>query len=332
VTGQPPPSDEIVVRPYTPEDKSRLLAFIREVWSFKPDVDTQFDNRWWWNLDPPPLLVADDRATNAIVGMCAFMPFTLLARGTDIPSTWFVDFYVLPQYQGKGLGRRLTEQVQDRFPLTASLSQTAMAYRVFARMGWSARKLVRVHMHPLPMNWMFPENRGTLRVSKNEPALESLNRLWERARHGYEFIATRTADELLQRYAPHGGRNYNWLMCHRGDDCAGYVVVRRGRSHGLLVDFLVEKGDDEALGALLSTGVRTLIGEGAGRVYCLATDPDCERLLKSRGFMSSTTPLLGRRLNSQNKYLTYRTQSNSPAIDPAKWYLTLGDCDLDLAW
>ena len=332
VAGHVTRSDEVVVRPYAPDDRSRLLAFIRQVWSFKPDADAQFDNRWWWNVNPPPLLIADDRATNAVVGMCAFMPFTLQARQTDISSAWFVDFYVLPQYQGRGLGRRLTEHVQGRFALTASLSQTAMAYRVFARMGWSARKLVRVHMHPFPANWMFPENRGGLRVSTIEPTIESLNGLWERVRRGYECIAARTPAELLQRYAPHGGRDYIWATSHRGGACSGYIVLRRVRSHGLIVDFLVEKGDTAAFDALLSTAVRTLIRMGAGRIYCLSTDPDCERILKSRGFMSSATPLLGRRLSSQNKYLTCRAEAGAPAIDPANWYLTLGDCDLDLAW
>jgi GNAT superfamily N-acetyltransferase len=332
VAGQSPLSDEIVIRPYASEDKARLLAFIRQVWSFKPDVEIQFDNRWWWSVNFPPLLVADDPAANAIVGLCAFMPFTLQARAQEIPSAWFVDFYVLPQYQGKGLGRRLTERVQESFRLTASLSQTAMAYRVFARMGWSARAVVQVYMHPLPMRWMFPTTRGTLRLSNTGPSRDDLNRFWERVRQGYELIATREADELLKRYAPGDPRKYMWLTCHRGNECAGYVILRKVRSHGLFVDFLVEKGDREAFAALVSDGVRTLMREGVDRIYCLSTDSEWQRLLKSRGFLSSTTPLLGRRLGSQDKYLTYRTESASLTIDPSAWYLTLGDCDLDLAW
>lgn len=134
-----PHADDILVRPYAPGDKSRLLTFIRRAWSYKPDVDAQFENRWSWNASARPLLVAEDRTAHAIVGVCAFGPFTLQAREQGLPSAWFVDCYVLPEYQGKGLGRRLTERVQDAFSRTASLSQTAMVYRVFARMGWSAR-------------------------------------------------------------------------------------------------------------------------------------------------------------------------------------------------
>lgn len=336
VAGHVARSDEVVIRPYAPGDKSRLLTFIRHVWSSKADVDTQFQNRWWWNATAPPLLVADDPATNAIVGMCAFMPFTLRAGEQNVSSAWFVDFYVLPQYQGKGLGRRLTEGVQAAYSLTASLSQTAMAYRVFARMGWSARTLVKVYMHPFPIRWLFPAGAGRLRVSSSAdgvlPGPHDLERLWERVKHGYDVIADRNAAGLLERYAGDGTRKYTWLTCHRGDDCAGYLIVRRVRSHGLIVDFLVASGDREAFGALLSEGVGTLMRERVQRIYCLSTYPEWERVLRSRGFLSSETPLVGRRLGSQNKYLTYRAESPAFSIDAAAWYLTLGDCDLDLAW
>jgi ribosomal protein S18 acetylase RimI-like enzyme len=334
--GQLRGADDVLVRPYALEDKPRLLTFIRHVWSYKPDVEAQFNNRWWWSASPPPLLVAENPVSNAIVGMCAFMPFTLRAHGQDLPSAWFVDFYVLPEYQGQGLGRRLTERVQNAFSVTASLSQTAMAYRVFARMGWSARALVRLHMHPLPMRWLFPSGKGTLRMSgpnaTEPPARLDLDRLWNRVGQGYDLIAARNGDALLNRYATDSHRRYAWVTCYRNNECAGYIVVRTVRSHGLVVDFLVQRGDREAFSALLSEGVRALIESGAERIYCLSTDPEWERLLRLRGFLSSVTPILGPRLASQNKWLTYRTDSASLTLDATGWYLTLGDCDLDLAW
>ena len=82
---------ELHVRPYAQADRLPLLELMRQVWPHKPEVDHEVNRRWWWRQPEPPLCVVDDTAGRRLVGLCAYMPFTLRARGQDLPSAWFVD-------------------------------------------------------------------------------------------------------------------------------------------------------------------------------------------------------------------------------------------------
>jgi GNAT superfamily N-acetyltransferase len=337
-------SDEFLVRPYAASDSAAVLALLRQVWAHKHDVETQFRDRWWWQFEQPPLYVVET-AQRTLGGLCAYVPFTLRVRGGDVPSAWFVDFYVLPQYQGRGLGRRLTCAVQERFPMTASLSQTAMAWRVFQKMGWHERAGVTLYMHPYPARWLFRGPSASHRVSTHAiaaglPAAADLDRLWSQARDAYEAIARRDSAHILQRYESQGGREYVLVCCHRGPECTGYMIVRAvrpvsarsARTDGLIVDYLLHPDDADTFAALLGEAARVLRDAGAERLYCISTSRQSQRVLTSRGFLSPGTPLLGRLLRSNVKWLTFTQAPGAGRIDPAAWFLTMGDCDIDYAW
>lgn len=340
-----PPASELVVRPCAREDSGPLMELLRQVWSHKRNIEKHVHNRWWWQMDQPPLYVAEDRAARALVGLCAFIPFTLMTPAGELSGAWFVDFFVLPAFQGRGLGRRLTRAVQDRFPLTASLSQTAMAYRVFQKMGWRERSPVTMFMHPLPRKWMFRMRPNGCRVDVSPleaagDAVTDLDGLWSRVQGLYPAIALRTGAQILTRYASHAGRSYALLRCYAQEDCVGYMIVRVVGSlsgdarppHGLIVDYLVRPDDRAAFGSLLSEAASLLIDRGATRIYCISTVAACRRVLASHGFLSPSTPVLGRRLRGDTKWLTFATAADVPAVDAAAWYLTIGDCDVDYTW
>jgi GNAT superfamily N-acetyltransferase len=334
-------ADDFVVRAYTPEDKARLLELLQQVWSHKRNVEAHFNDRWWWQSSEPPLYVVEDRH-GKLAGLCAYIPFTLRARAQNLSSAWLVDFYVLPQCQGKGLGRLLTRQVEDRSSITASLSQTAMAYRVFRRMGWSERSGTHLSMHPFAARWMFPRSkeRRVQQVSVDDLPAADLDLLWERLRGAYGAIANRSSAHIRDRYGNQRRRRYDLLCCYRERQCVGYMVVRTVESlsgggqppQGLIVDFLLDPRDDATFRALLSVAVSVLLDRGARRVYCLTTVRGFERILASRGFFSPLTPLLGRRLKSQTKWLTYSSRVSPNPVDVNEWFLTMGDCDIDAAW
>src|SRR5512137_1716701 len=141
-------STNVTVRPYAPADHAALLDLLREVWPHKHDVAAHVEDRWWWRHASPPILVAGDTRTLRLLALCAFMPFTLIAGGTPHSAAWFVDFFVRPDCQGRGIGSRLTRAVQERFAVTASLSQTEAAWRVFQKLGWHPRTPVPLYTHP----------------------------------------------------------------------------------------------------------------------------------------------------------------------------------------
>ncbi len=66
--------------------------------------------RWWYRAGfqsgIEPLLAVD---SGAVVGQAGVIPALLRVAGTPRRAQWYVDFAVLPEYQGKGLGQRLTQ-------------------------------------------------------------------------------------------------------------------------------------------------------------------------------------------------------------------------------
>ena len=338
-------ADTLDVRPYVPEDRPRLLDLLQQVWSYKCDVDRHVAERWWWQSDPAPIMVVDNLASRVLVGLCAYMPCTLTGSGREASCAWFVDFYVRAEYQGRGLGKRLTRAVEDRFAVTASLSQTAMAYRVFQKLGWSDRSAVQVLMHPWARRWMFPGVPAGLRIETAAigttlPESSSLDSLWFRARDRYPLIARRTSADLFRRYSAQPHRGYILIRAGRGQDCVGYMIVRTVRSRsgrsvapaGLVVDWLVDPDDRETFGALLGEAASVLTADGCNRLWCATTVAAQSEMLRSSGFLASDTPLLGRALKGNTKWLTWVATPEAAWVKSAEWYLTLGDCDIDYAW
>src|SRR4051812_33447428 len=109
---------EFTIRPYDDADKAAFLELVKRVWSFNKDPEARFHQRWWWQRAKPPLFLLEDGSR--LIGFCGHIPFSLRAGGREVPSAWFVDFFVLPEYQGKGLGKRLTKMVQDRGAVTGA--------------------------------------------------------------------------------------------------------------------------------------------------------------------------------------------------------------------
>lgn len=337
-------ADDFRVRPYDGADKGAVLELLRQVWAHKRHLAADFQDRWWWQWAQPPLYVVEG-PQRALAGLCAYIPFTLRARGREFSSAWFVDFYVLQECQGRGLGRRLTQAVQERFAITASLSQTAMAWRVFQKMGWHERTRVTLYMNPFPAPWTFRRPPPAVRISTHPiaaglPVAADLDRLWARVRDRYQVIACRDSASILRRYTSQGDRRYVLLCGHQGEQCAGYMIVRAVRSvvansrraEGLVVDYLVHPEDRRTFAALLGQAVSVLRDEGAGRMYCISSSPRCQRALAAHGFLSPAAPLVGRLLRGNTKWLTYYSRADAGPIDPAAWFLTIGDCDIDYAW
>lgn len=340
-----PTEHDLIVRPYATQDDVCLLALLREVWSHKRDIEQHVQDRWWWQWDEPPLYVVEDPAQGTLAGLCAYIPFTLRTNGMELPSAWFVDFYVRDDYRGRGLGKRLTSAVQNRHAVTASLSQTAMAYRVFQKLGWSDRSPVTLYVHPLPRRWMFrpasPQHRiMTAAIDASLPVWLDVDALWVRVRNEFPGIAVRTSASLLARYTTRGDRQYVLVGAYRGQAFVGYMIVRvvdapsndARPPQGLIVDYLVHPDDTGAFGALLSEAASTLVARGVNRIYAISTLPACQRVLRARGFLSPSTPLLGRWLKGNTKWFTHTAKAESSSPVPAGWHLTLGDCDLDYAW
>jgi GNAT superfamily N-acetyltransferase len=335
----------IQVRPYLDEDKESLRDFVRELWSDRP-VEV-FANRWWWRYSIAPLIVAVDEQTNRIVGMCAYIPFQLHSGGTDQRAAWFVDFFVAPDQQGKGIGKSLTREVMNQFPVTASLLQSDAAWAAFRKLRWNARSYAKLYLHVAPALWHGSAKwRRSSRITvSSQPYTSALSpdiatrvdRLWRSTCGSYDAIAVRDSTSLNDRYARLVQRRYRLFLAYRDDQLIGYMISRVlpknslrsfRRSFGLVVDYLILNDDPDVFRALLGNAAEASVAERARAMMCMSTRNVIGRVLARAGYLHSGTPLIGRKLGALD--VGFTSYGSVPAS--SNWFLTSGDCDMDLSW
>jgi GNAT superfamily N-acetyltransferase len=345
------------IRLYRPDDRERLRSLIRNVWPERPPQ--AFDCRWWWYYEKPPLFVAEEKGTGAIVGVCASPPFSLFSRDKTVSGVWFVDFFVLNEHKGKGLGKALSRAVMEQCPVTASLSQTDEAWAVFKKLGWHERQVAKLYLNPMALLPGVVPVLNALGAADPSVRIErcaaaditaddyELNNLWETLRTRYEALTLRDAGQLRVRYGLRSDREYLMLRAYRAGRLCAYMMIRIcppsslrslkryfiGRYPlGLVADYLVDPDEPLVFATLLDAASRVSMKQGAKSLLCLSTVPAFHHALVSRGFLHGSTPLLGHKLSTMDVSFTYYNRPGHEELASCGWYLTLGDCDMDLTW
>ena len=102
--------------------------------------------RWWYRVgydENEPLVLSID---NKVVGQAAYLPTELNILGNKVPAIWFVDFAILPEFQGKGFGKILTKEWMKICPTQITFCNN-QSLRVFKKFGWknniSTKRLIR---------------------------------------------------------------------------------------------------------------------------------------------------------------------------------------------
>lgn len=338
----------MITRHYAESDHEALRDLVADVWPERPAE--VFTNRWWWRRSPAPLFIAEDSDSGKLTGMCAYIPFTLRSGGTDHAAAWFVDFFVSRAQQGKGLGKSITVEVMGRFPVTASLMQSDPAWRAFKKLGWSERRFAKLYLQMFPSVQRYWTRRSSSTVKlvsqpfDRELPVEiaaALDALWLSEREAYGAIAVRDSTTLGERYAGWKERSYQLLLAYEGSTLAGYMITRtlpknslrsmRRLRIGLVVDYLIRGGRRDIFRLLLSEATDAAVTDGATAMLCMAASDELGQALAAAGYLHSGTPLLGRKLHALDVGFT-RYTADATFVDRQPWYLTLGDCDLDLVW
>jgi GNAT superfamily N-acetyltransferase len=344
-------SSAYIVRPYEARDREALRKLFRALW---PGRASMFDVNWWWRHPEPPIWVAEDKNSHDLVGLGACLPFSLYYCKAVHNGSWFVDFFVLPGHQRKGLGRALTRSVTDKFTVTAALQQSQDACEVFSRMGWSKRVFIKSYANP----FIFIPGSRRLLVPKPDdssdlecelkPVIDEntfdqrFDELWLRVRDSYGPIAVRDADALKAQYLNQPFHSYGMVCCSRKGRLAGYMLARlcpagaisrlRWFKVGIIVDYLADPRDEAVFQTMLSLAAELLIKEGAQMLVCLSTVSALDRHLIKSGFLHTGTPLIGKFIKRLDGGFSYKTQVDGLIPEDHIWHLTLGDSDADLGW
>ena len=72
---------------------------------------------------------------NKIIGQAGLIPVDLSIGENKVPAIWFVDFAVLPEFQGKGYGQILTKEWMKICPNQITFCNN-LSLRIFKKFGW----------------------------------------------------------------------------------------------------------------------------------------------------------------------------------------------------
>lgn len=91
--------------------------------------------RWLYRLGEglaEPLVLVQD---GAIVAHAGLIPARLRWKAEEVRAAWFVDFLVLPELQGRGLGLRLANAWMEKVPARLTYCNER-SWAIFKKLGW----------------------------------------------------------------------------------------------------------------------------------------------------------------------------------------------------
>ena len=340
---------------YRPDDRRAVEALYRRV--FGNDAAEASRHRWDWQYTrnpnnpghEPEIWIA--REGPALVGQYATMPVRLSLKGAEVRGSWGMDVMVAPERQRQGLGEVLFRTWDRNVGASLGLGLSDSSYRLFQKLNWPDVGPVPCLVKPLTRrafrrpNWPVPINRLVsaltlpivLIVARTRPLRaevrliqrfdDSITALWDELAPKFDLAVRRDAAYLNWKYvsAPHV--RYSIAVLRRDNRNIGYAVYRhlhepRGRVT-LIVDFLADPDDEEALRTLLHWIDREARQADSDKIRVFAMHDGFRRVLRRSGYFQVKSTM------------EFVVKINGIEVDPSfyentdTWHITLGDSDQD---
>ena len=111
--------------------------------------------RWWYrvgyNEHEPLILETDDK----VIGQAAYLPTDLNILGNKIPAIWFVDYAILSEFTGKGLGKVLCKEWMKICPNQMAIC-SPYSLRVLKKIGWEENLSTQRLARPINISKFLP--------------------------------------------------------------------------------------------------------------------------------------------------------------------------------
>jgi FkbH-like protein len=345
---------------YSPDVVPDVMAFQRTAWPHRrPDL---LEPRWRWmfvdsarrlNVQPQVWL---HRQNERIVGHNGAIPVRLKIGSEERPTAWLVDTMVLPEYRDQAVGARLMVEAHEDLPFALSLGQTEQMRAIQLRLGWhqvaplqTAMALIRperVLSGKLPKPAALAAglafrarslvreaagSRSDLQMRFIERFDDRHDELWERTAHEFGCAVRRDASYLNWKYVDQPGLDFLRLEVQSSSGTMGVIVlnfrdpdeVYRYR-RAFLVDVVAPLSNQPFVIDLVRTALNAAADRGADALLCLHIGSALTAALQAAGF----------RLREPSRHLLVRPgdfegPSHANVLDPAAWFVTHGDSDID---
>jgi hypothetical protein len=347
---------------YRPADRPEVFDFLRNV--FSPTESARIIGQWDWKYEANPFnppegpIVFITRIGREPVSMVAGFRFPAWIGGATCEMENLGMWVVHPTHRRQRIWARVENQQVFQAPMAISWGRRLSA-RIGIKSGWV----------PSPMNPMLriidpaqvikhfsgisalasladaaqTAGRSMARPFRHTPGRsdaairlqgfdQRCDELWERARRDDLAMVIRNRRYLQWRYCDRPDARYSVFGVEQSSELMGLLVARiTSRNElrwGYLVDFIVARGsDDHVLATLIEAALVDFRRSGVAAASCYASDPRCRGILMRHGFFRAPQrdPMhLSLRANHQRSDLT-------EFASPPRWYITMGDGDLELA-
>ncbi len=147
-------------------EKDKLLSFYKIV--FKDRYKILFENHEWFyrlkdnNCEPIVLTTA-----NKIIGQLGTIPIKVKINDKIKTACWYVDFAILPEFQGKGIGYKLAKEGMKKTDIQIAFCNE-QALKVYKRLNWGINTSTKRLARPInPIRWLPLLSNSNSEIFKN---------------------------------------------------------------------------------------------------------------------------------------------------------------------
>jgi GNAT superfamily N-acetyltransferase len=335
----------------------QLAEFLRGVYpGEKRKADVAY-LRWFYEQNPnveggcQPIWVL--RSNGKIVGQLGTIPVQLKVGAASTKAIWILEFVILPEFRGRGLGKKLVLAAGEKYRTMITLGINEASTRVFTSLGW--KPMGRIHRYHKFLfagsSAKIPGKRSLLRDGLNRISFplrtsrqpknprytitcdrvfgHELDQFWERASSQWSVAVRRDHAFLEWQFLQQPGKLFDCIRLYEGGKLAGYAVLffRAGHDGGpppkaAISDFVYDStNQDEIIDALLNAALQLAIERKAGSLVTDVLDARAEARLKKLGFS---------RIKNSPPFMAISSEFPNEIHDVSNWYLTRADADVSI--
>jgi GNAT superfamily N-acetyltransferase len=320
--------------------------------------DPHFLN-WYYQQNPNvsieriPVWIAVDNGK--IVGQLATILVQLKAGGVYTKAIWILEFILLQEYRGRGLGKRLVLAAREHYPTMITLGINEASTRVFNSLGWvplgaihryhkllyagnSIQTLAKFGLLRAVFNWLsatmrFPNSNRTLatrfelkHASSLDPAVDEL---WATASAQWPCAVKRDQKFVNWQFREQPGKVFHVIQLYQQGRLVGYAILffRKGPINGVppkaaISDFVYDReSPDEIIEVLLEAALQVAVNHKAGSLVTDVLDARLEAHLRRRGFW---------RIKKSPRFMASAQEFQDLIYSAKNWFLTRADSDVSI--
>lgn len=348
------------IKKFEPADEDAVLSFLRAAYPAEPLKSDRGFWRWHFlenpntSLDDVPLwLVVNEEG---VIGQMASIPVEVKVGASRKRALWIVDYILLPECRGTGLGKRLLDIPLEYCPTLLTLGYNEHSAKVMWRIGWVSLGQIKRFQRLL-----FPgdaakeiSRRGALRSFANlayaplRPSAAALrpsargevrevvsfdssfDNLWTRASAQWTCAVVRDSRMLEWQFRKQPGKKFDVLGYYEEGRLLGYAILYFRKPEGAgrvspkvaITDLLYDPMDAERIiDELLKGALRLAIERRAGAIVTDVRDARVEEGLRRHGFWP---------VKSAPPFAALTSEDHETVFNAGNWFLTRGDCDVSI--